>query len=302
MAVCIVGLTCWRSGGSCVPRRAPSRRTGETRRPPGTRPCRRPTSCGIRSPAPRAAIRFPTGNRRHRRPTDRAAASARRNRHAGMADHADRRRIDAARPPASMLAAASSVAMARPAPKRAAQIAGEGRRPSLVGVDDRQFADPQGQQRMRDRRPGAASAKLRHAPPRRIGQLAGEAFGESGPVGIVPGRPAVRCENDRIDGADRPRVGRQGAEQRDDRLFAWMGDVEPGEPEAARRHQQFGQGRRRQLQGIEIDQAIEVRSPWARPSCSCRAGDRDAWMPDPINPTRTVGSISAARAGRRGRD
>src|SRR6266704_513067 len=70
----------------------------------------------------------------------------------------------------------------------------------------------------------------------------------------VPKRPHRSCASR----SERARVGREIVEQRNDRLFARMGDVETGEAEAARRREKLGQRGGGQAQRVEIDDLVDI--------------------------------------------
>ncbi|MCY1441558.1 hypothetical protein D9M71_578770 [compost metagenome] len=68
-------------------------------------------------------------------------------------------------------------------------------------------------------------------------------------------------EHHRVDRTDTAGLRREFVEQRDDRLLAWKGYVQPGVVHALGSHQQVGQGVAVELQLIKINQTIEVAQP-----------------------------------------
>lgn len=77
--------------------------------------------------------------------------------------------------------------------------------------------------------PGSAGAELHGGEEIGIRQAAPEAFGKAPPVRIVAVAPSA-SEDDRVDGAELPRLGGELVEIGNDRLLAGMGDIEPGKP------------------------------------------------------------------------
>jgi hypothetical protein len=126
---------------------------------------------------------------------------------------------------------------ARP-PKRApaetrAKARGQGLGLRRVGVDERQLTRAQGEDRMRDRRTGAAGTEEADMAERDIAQSASKWRGEAGPIGIVSDAFAIP-ENDGVDRANRLGVGRKAVEQRQHGLLARMRDIDAGKSDRLR--------------------------------------------------------------------
>ena len=105
--------------------------------------------------------------------------------------------------------------------------------------------------------PRAAGAELHHAAAGHVREFAPEAFGKARPVGVVPDRAAV-LEHDRVHGSERARIRGEVVEERDHRLLAGMGDVEPGETEAPGGGQKLGKRVRREAEGGDVDDLVDI--------------------------------------------
>src|SRR5882672_1011468 len=179
------------------------------------------------------------------------------DRHSGVVRHADRGgvddavgRIDGRRNVARRdgAALAEAVAQARREPVGARRL----------GVDDRDLANAEREQRMGNRGPGPPGAEQHHSLSRHVGKLTPEALGEARPVGVVPDEAAIGREDDGIHRPERACMGRQPVEERNDRLFTGMGDVEAGEGKAAGRHQELGQGLDSEAENLKIDEPVDI--------------------------------------------
>ncbi len=113
---------------------------------------------------------------------------------------------------------------------------------------------------MGNRRARTASPHLDYALHGNPFQATAKTFSEAQAVGIVADTFAV-LEYHRIDRANASGLGGQLVEQRNDRLFAREGDVQPGEGHAFGGLQQLGQGVDVQLQRVQVDQSIQVAQP-----------------------------------------
>ncbi len=217
--------------------------------------------------------------------------------------------IPSAPPTAS---ATSAPATARPAPNRSPSAAASSCGAGRIGVDDGEAVDAERQQRVRDRSAGAAGAELHHAAARHVRELAPEAFGKARPVGVVPDRAAV-LEHDGVHGAERARIRGEGVEERDHRLLAGMGDVEPGKTEAPGGGQKLGKRVRRKAEGGDVDDLVDIAQALlgafalvqARRARCLDAGadeagkDRSARRRDSRRASCLVASPGAMRPGRR---
>src|SRR6185295_8597125 len=118
-----------------------------------------------------------------------------------MAGHADRACVDHAvgRGDRGTYVAGMSH---RASAETRAKASGQGLGLCRVGVDERQLMRAQGENRVRDRRTGAAGTEQADMAERDIAQGASKWRGEAGPIGIVADALAVP-ENDGIDRANR---------------------------------------------------------------------------------------------------
>ncbi len=142
-----------------------------------------------------------------------------------------------------------------------AEAPGEARRElgrtRAVHVEDGELLRAHHQRRVRDRRAGAARTELHDAVELRIGQAAAEPLGEARPVGVVADEPAA-LDHDRVHRVEGARILRQLVEERNDRLLARIGDVQPGEAHPLRSGKQLGQRLDTQAELVEIDELVHV--------------------------------------------
>ena len=110
---------------------------------------------------------------------------------------------------------------------------------------------------MGDRRAGPAGTEQHHVAERRAGQPTGEPVGEPGPVGVVADA-APAGEQDRVDRADRGRLGGQVVQARQDRLLARVSDVQPGEAHPPGLGEQRADVTGRHAEPIDVDQLVEI--------------------------------------------
>ncbi len=113
---------------------------------------------------------------------------------------------------------------------------------------------------MRHRRPGPADADLQHPLARRLRQAPAEAGGEARPIRVVADPPPVPQQH----GIHRPQrrgFGREVVQQRQHRLLAGMGDVQPAEAHPFGRQKQLRQRVRPQPQLGEVDPLIDQPPP-----------------------------------------
>ncbi|GAA2851599.1 hypothetical protein GCM10010472_05840 [Pseudonocardia halophobica] len=108
---------------------------------------------------------------------------------------------------------------------------------------------------MRRGRAGPSRPQQHDPVERHAGQAGDEAVAEPGPVGVVPDGP-VPVEHDRVDGADRGRVGREVVEVRDHELLAGVGDVHPRPALGPCPAQQVADGLRGKVQLVEIEPRV----------------------------------------------
>ncbi|MNL23232.1 hypothetical protein D3C87_1446080 [compost metagenome] len=113
------------------------------------------------------------------------------------------------------------------------------------------------QQRVGHRRAGATGTHLYDTLNGNALQAPAKSLGKAKAIGVVADAFAV-LQHHGIHRTNAACFRRQLVEQRDDRLLAREGDVQPGEVHALGGAQQVGQGSAVELQLIEIDQAIEV--------------------------------------------
>ena len=130
-------------------------------------------------------------------------------------------------------------------------------RTGRVHFEQHQPLDPFTQQGMGHRRTGAAGTHLHHLAACHVGQATAQAFGKAQAVGVMADPFAV-LEHHGIHRADATGFVRQLVEQRQNRLFERVGDVEPGEAGVLRGVEQAGQGAVVQLQLVGVDQPVQV--------------------------------------------
>ncbi len=110
---------------------------------------------------------------------------------------------------------------------------------------------------VRHRRAGAAGADLHDPLPLDVRQTAAKALLEPHGVGVVAGAPAF-LQHHRVDRPECPRVVGQLVQQRDHRLLAGKSDVEAVEAHPLGREQQVRQRLGAEIQGLEVDQLVDV--------------------------------------------
>jgi hypothetical protein len=100
----------------------------------------------------------------------------------------------------------------------------------------------------------------------------------------VADQPAVAVHHG-VDRAHRPRFVRQRVQQRDHRLLAGVGDVQPGKAHGARGVQQHRQRLGALAATVQVDQlVVQAQALGGAPLLPASPGVSERWMPAPIRP------------------
>ena len=192
----------------------------------------------------------------------------------------------------------ASATLARPVPKRVTQRRDQPAGAPAVGVEHVEPLAPEAEQRVGDRRTGAAGADQQRPRQRGARQSAAEALGEAGAVRVVPDRAPV-AQHHRVDGAERGRLVGQLVEVLEHELLARMGDVEPVEAGLAGLLEQVADVGRRDAELVDVEHAVGVGEAEAGGLVlvqrrAQRGADAGADEPDQVGAGSERGSVGTA--------